>query len=111
MDNLIKTTLAAASFVILTSGVSVAGVAFLPATEAGAGSSGSVQVSSGEKCQMEGYLITSCDNGYVLTGSCPHNGSYYQSCCPEGYKFTQEECTKAGLRYSRNSCGGLYKCL
>lgn len=94
------------------SGSALAGVTFLPAAGGGVGSSSksSTSQSSDQKCLNEGYSRTSCGNGQVLTKQCPYNNNYYKSCCPEEYKFTKDECTNAGLRYSSNSCGDLYRC-
>lgn len=93
------------------SSLSWAGVTFLPAAEGSVGSVGSGSLSSGQRCINEGYSITSCDVGQRLNSQCPYNGGYYKNCCPEEYNYTPEECTRAGLRTSRNSCGGLYKCM
>lgn len=92
--------------------IAEAGVTFLPATGGSVGSSnkGNASQSSDQKCISEGYSRTSCGNGQILADQCPYNRSYYKSCCPEDYRFTKEECTRAGLRYSSNSCGGLYRC-
>ncbi len=89
-----------------------AGVTFLPAAGGSVGNSnkGNASQSSDQKCISEGYRRTSCSSDQILTDRCPYNSSYYKSCCPEAYKFTKEECLKAGLRYSSNSCGGLYRC-
>ena len=100
------------ALVLGISGVANAGVTFLPAAGGSVGSSGkpSAAQTSEQKCKSAGYSRTSCGNGQILADQCPYNRSYYKSCCPEDYRFTKEECTRAGLRYSSNSCGGLYRC-
>lgn len=96
---------------IIASSAAYAGVTFLPATEGGVGNGGYTNLTPAQKCQNEGYTYTSCPEQQIPTGECPYNRSYYKGCCPEGYQYTRQECTNAGLRYSRNSCGGYYKCL
>ena len=60
-------------------------------------------------CEDEGYTITSCPTGFIGAYPCPYNGSYFQSCCPDEYIFTAEECTSMG-QDTGASCGGKYSC-
>jgi len=91
---------------------SFAGVTFLPATDGAVGSgSSSGYTSSEQRCRSQGYTRTSCGAGQILVGECPYDSSYFQSCCPEEYRFTKEECLEAGLHYSESNCAGFYKCL
>lgn len=109
--NKIKLFVLAAVLTSFAAGVH-AGVTFLPAMAESIGSSGGgSHSSSADKCRNEGYVYTSCESGEVLADACPYNGTYYKTCCPEGYDFTKEECLNAGLSYSRKSCGGKYRCL
>lgn len=88
-----------------------AGVTFLPAASSSVGSTGhSSAQSSDQKCISAGYSRTSCAKGQILSEQCPYNSSYYKRCCPEDYRYTKEECTRAGLRPSARKCGGLYSC-
>ncbi len=88
-----------------------AGVMFLPGESSGNTSTGSSQKQPEEKCRAEGYTLTKCQAGYRLTNPCPYHRWYYKSCCSEDYAFSKEDCVKAGLRASRDTCGGFYKCL
>lgn len=60
-------------------------------------------------CEEEGYTITSCPTGFIGAYPCPYNSSYFQSCCPDEYIFTAEECTSMG-KETGASCGGKYSC-
>ena len=110
---MVKTKLTILTLVFLSSlaASAHAGVMFLPGESSGSGKTDSVQNDPQQKCKAEGYTLTSCKSGYRLTNPCPYHRWYYKSCCSEDYSFSKEDCQKAGLRASRDSCGGLYKCL
>ncbi|MBE6450702.1 MAG: hypothetical protein E7016_01915 [Alphaproteobacteria bacterium] len=101
--------------VLLASGVTFAanaGVTFLPNASGNVGTSvKNNQLSSEQKCKNAGYKQSNCPSSQKGISQCPYNNSYYKYCCPKEYQFTVKECVKNGLRASRNSCGGLYKCL
>lgn len=94
-------------------GAAFAGVTFLPnsSSSVGNGSHNNNAQTSDARCRSAGYGNTSCASGLVLRERCPYNSSYYKSCCQAEYKYTPAQCTNAGLRASRNSCGGYYKCI
>lgn len=95
-----------------------AGVTFLPATSVGVGSNGESyresyrqEVSDAQKCRQEGYTITFCNKGKVLTNPCPYDSSLYASCaCSEEYRFSAADCLQHGFKASPDSCNGLHKC-
>lgn len=94
-------------------GAACAGVTFLPSSPSsvgGGGSNNNAQTPE-SRCRNEGYTNTSCAQGMVLRGECPYSRSYYKNCCQAEYNYTKAECTNAGMRASRNSCGGYYKCI
>ena len=88
-----------------------ADVMFLPGESSNNNSNSSSQNQPEQKCRAEGYTLTSCLAHYRLANPCPYHRLYYKSCCSEEYAFSKEDCLKAGLRASRDTCGGLYKCL
>lgn len=93
---------------------SYAGVTFLPADNSSVGrssSSSTTKDSAATRCTSAGYTLTSCGAGYRLTNPCPYSNNYYKNCCSEEYAFSKEDCESEGMRASRDSCGGLYKCL
>ena len=109
-----KTLVMAFIFVGACATQSFAGVTFLPGStygSAGSAKNASSPTDSATRCKQAGYRYSSCSAGMILADKCPYNSSYYKNCCSAEYRYTKDECTKAGLNYSRNSCGGLYKCL
>lgn len=98
-------------------GAAYAGVTFLPSSSSSVGGGGYSNGYNNNtqtpeiRCRNEGYTNTSCAQGMVLRGECPYSRSYYKSCCQAEYNYTKAECTNAGMRASRNSCGGYYKCI
>ena len=116
MKNL-KFTLLVAVLACGICGAAFAGVTFLPSSSSSVGGSSSGNnnnnsaQASASRCRSAGYGNTSCASGLVLRERCPYNSSYYKSCCQAEYKYTPAQCTNAGLRASRNSCGGYYKCI
>ncbi len=88
-----------------------AGVTFLPSASGSVGTGKKkTSLSTDQKCKNAGYRLT-CSSSQRGVDSCPYNKNYYKSCCSKEYKYTIKECQKAGLSYSRTSCGGLYKCI
>ena len=61
-------------------------------------------------CEEQGYTYTSskCSNGLAIP--CPTNSNYFKVCCPEGYKYTREECVSNARPLSVDNCYGYYKC-
>ena len=111
MKNL-KFTLLVAVLACGLCGAAYAGVTFLPASPSSVGGGSANNSQTPEvKCRNEGYTNTSCGQGMVLRGECPYSRSYYRNCCQPEYNYTREECENAGMRASRNSCGGYYKCI
>lgn len=112
MKKLIVLSLA---FCLLFSGMSFAGVQFLPAAQ-GIGSGGSSQGgkrferSSAEKCKARGYRTTRENCNGQLINACPDDSSYFKTCCGNEYQYTKEECLSNGLRPSSKMCGGKYFC-
>ena len=89
-----------------------AGVTFLPNASGNVGTnSKGHQLSNDQKCKNAGYRQSKCPSSQNGVSQCPYDSSYYKYCCPKEYQFTVNECIKNGLRASRNSCGGLYKCM
>lgn len=89
-----------------------AGVTFLPNASGSVGSSRkNTDLSTDQKCKNAGYKQHGCETSKKGVDACPYNKSYFKTCCAKEYKYTVQECLKAGLRYSSSSCGGLYKCI
>lgn len=95
----------------------LAGVQFIMDTENAApadggsySSSRSSTFDSRTSCLKEGYTITSCQDGLVLSGLCPYQDGYYSDCCEEGYVYTKQECYEMKRTPSQDTCAGLYFC-
>lgn len=103
------------AFSMMFGSMSHAGVQFLPGMDSSVGSYNSSyqekQQTNADKCRAAGYSTTYCSSGRYLTNECPYDRNYYKSCCPEGYRYTREDCYNNGFRVSRDTCGGLYQCL
>ena len=87
---------------------SYAGVVFLPNSSE---SVGQRAANDPTDCVSQGYDKTSCANGALAEG-CPSEGqhpTHYRVCCPDGYKYTIDQCPDIGLR-STDNCHGYYRC-
>lgn len=88
-----------------------AGVTFLPSTSGiSSKSHKSKAVTTEQRCRNNGYSYK-CGANQNGIDKCPYNGSYFKSCCTKEYKYTRQECIKAGLKPSSQKCGGFHKCL
>ena len=61
-------------------------------------------------CEEEGYNQTSCPEGYTRTNPCPYNSNYFQTCCPQAFRYTKEQCEAMDMHPSQQSCGGKHAC-
>lgn len=90
-----------------------AAVTFLPqsSNSVGVRKKSSTSMSIAQKCINAGYSKTKCPANQNAIDPCPYSRSYFKYCCDEKYQYTINECKRAGLSHSSNSCGGLYECL
>lgn len=62
-------------------------------------------------CTQNGYTKTSCSEGFILADVCPYLSNYFATCCPEEYRYTQEQCQAQNKNIGPYTCGGYYKCI
>lgn len=62
-----------------------------------------------QRCISGGYSQTSCLPSFIQTDLCPHNNSYFKTCCDPRYKYTPDECPYPSS-LSTESCGGKFMC-
>ena len=72
----------------------------------GSGSDDDYDLNSQDRCENEGYTVSSCPEGYKPSGKkCPY-GPYYTECiedCPSNYVFCEEPFVGVGA-----ACNGKY---
>ena len=72
----------------------------------GPGNGDDYELDNKERCNKEGYYLTSCPNGQEGSGFCPYDSNYFEKCvssCPSNYVTCEEPYFGVG-----EACNGKY---